>query len=379
MHSRHTRHGLLLALLGLALGVPHALAGSRGTYAVKGQNTPAPAGLAVNARGIARAAKRLQNKVPPTPLVFSAELSKRYGVDVYLKLESATAVGSFKIRGAMNKVLSLRESVRRRGVVAASTGNHAQGVAYAAGQTGVEATIVMPVGASELKAEKTRKLGGTVLMQGENYDQSVSIAQDLARQRGSTFISGYEDKKVIEGQGTIGREILHQLPDADWVLSALGGGGLMGGISSAGQGKAKRPIFIGVQSENNAPMFEALRRTPKQAAKGFDSEIKKTIADGTLVTEKPSAKMVDLLRSRVDLVVKVREKRVGKAVLELLDQAGQRIEGAGALSLAGLDQALKDIDRTASLKGIARPKKVVLVLSGGNIDQHKIDELREHE
>lgn len=374
------RFGLLLALVGLAFSAPKpALARGGGTYLVKGTKTPAPAELDVTAQGIARAAKRLRGKIAPTPLVYSAELSKKYGVEIYLKLESATAVGSFKIRGAMNKVLSLPSGKRKNGIFAASTGNHAQGVAYAADKTGVEATIVMPEGASELKADKTRKLGGKVLMQGKDYGESVTIARKLAETSGGAFVSGYEDKHVIEGQGTIGHEIKRQLPDVDWVLSALGGGGLMGGISSAWQGKAKQPVFIGVQSENNAPMVKTLRLTPKQAGKGFKNEIQKTVADGTLVTHLPSDKMVDLLRSRLDLVVKVPEKRVGKAVLELLDEAGQRIEGAGALPLAGLDLALKDLGRTASLKGIARPKKVVLVLSGGNIDQHKIDELREQQ
>jgi threonine dehydratase len=370
------RLSLVVVALSLALASAATAAPFRGTYAVKAPGTPTPADLKVTSRGIARAATRIGKQINlPTPLVYSAELSKRYGVEIYLKLESSTEVGSFKIRGAMNKVLSLRPAVRKRGVVAASTGNHAQGVALAAATCGVDATIVMPEGASELKAEKTRRFGATVLMQGENYDRSVAVAQDLARTRRCTFISGYEDRKVIEGQGTIGWEILKQLPDADWVISALGGGGLMGGISSAGHDRAKHPLYVGVQSENNAPMFETLRRTPK-AAEGLHVEIKKTIADGTMVTQKPSPKMVDLLRSRVDLVVKVRERSAERAVLELLDRTGYRIEGAGALTLAGLGQALKDLGRVASLKGVARPRKVVLVLSGGNIDQHKLDDLR---
>jgi len=328
--------------------------------------------LKVTRSGIRRAERRIKKHVDlPTPLVHSPQLSKRFGLDVYLKLESATPVGSFKIRGALNTVLSLGRGQRGRGVVAASTGNHAQGVAWAARKSGAPATIVMPEGASPLKAEKTRKLGATVRMEGKDYGKSVAIAEQLAKTKNLTFISGYEDRRVIEGQGTIGREILKQLPDVDWVIGAMGGGGLMGGIASAGHKLKKRPRYLGVQSQNNAPMFEALRSSPGKARY---QGIKSTIADGTLVTSKPSPRMVDLLRSRLDMVVKVSERNTERAVLDLMD-TGHRVEGAGALPLAGLDRALSDLKRPA-LKGVPRPKKVVLVISGGNIDQYKLDAIR---
>jgi len=329
--------------------------------------------LRVTRRGIRKAQKRIGAQVKlPTPLIHSRSLSKKYGVEVYLKLESATPVGSFKIRGAVNKVLSLRKSVRKRGVVAASTGNHAQGVAWAARQSGVQATIVMPEGASPLKANKTKKLGGTVKLAGSDYGKSVQIAKDLARGGKKTFISGYADRKVIEGQGTIGLEILQQMPDADWVIGALGGGGLMGGISSAGHGVKKRPQYIGVQSGNNSPMFDTLRRAPGKARL---NALKPTIADGTLVTSTPNPKMVKLLRKRLDMVVKVSERGAERAVLDLNDR-GLRIEGAGALPLAGLERALGDL-RRPGMREVKKPRKVVLVLSGGNIDQHKLDDLRQ--
>ena len=329
--------------------------------------------LKVTRRGISRAHRRIQKHVNlPTPLVHSPQLSKHFGVDVYLKLESTTPVGSFKIRGALNTVLSLRPSVRKRGVVAASTGNHAQGVAWAARSTGVPATIVMPEGASQLKASKTKKLGAKVKMAGSDYGKSINIAKGLARTSKATFISGYADRRVIEGQGTIGKEILKQLPDADWVIGALGGGGLMGGISSAGHGRKKRPLYMGVQSSNNSPMFDTLRSAPGKAKlKG----IKKTIADGTLVTARPNPKMVDLLRGRLDMVVKVSERNTERAVLDLMGATGSRVEGAGALPLAGLQRALSDL-RRPGMKNVPRPKKVVLVISGGNIDQHKLDDIR---
>ena len=347
----------------------------RSTYLVKPDKGALnrKGGHRVTRRGISRAHRRIRKHVDlPTPLVHSPALSKRFGVEVYLKLESATAVGSFKIRGALNTVLSLRDSVRKRGVVAASTGNHAQGVAWAARKTGVKATIVMPEGASQLKADKTKKLGATVKLAGKNYGKSIKIAEGLARTSKATFISGYSDKRVIEGQGTIGKEILKQLPDADWVIGALGGGGLMGGISSAGHGRKKRPTYLGVQSNNNSPMFDTLRTTPGRARlKG----IKKTIADGTLVTAKPDPKMVDLLRTRLDMVVKVSERRTERAILDLMKATGSRVEGAGALPLAGLQKALSDL-RRPGLRHLPKPKKVVLVISGGNIDQHKLDDIR---
>lgn len=373
--TRSLRLSLALFLLA-AVQLPWAAQADRlGTYRVQ-RAERLPDRIHVSRSGIRAAERRIGQKIQlPTPLLFSPELSKQYGLEVYLKLESSTAVGSFKIRGALNKVLALKASDRKRGVVAASTGNHAQGVAWAARASGSEATIVMPEGASPLKAEKTRKLGANVLLEGASYGKSVEIAERIAARDRKTFISGYEDRRVIEGQGTIGREILAQLPDADWVIGALGGGGLMGGIASAGHRLAKRPLYVGVQSANNAPMLEELRRDPTAPPRKKPVTVTHTIADGTLVTETPSAKMVDLLRSRMDLVVRVGERSTERAILTLLDRTGNRVEGAGALPLAGLEKALADLERP-SLKGIARPKKVVLILSGGNIDQAKLDAIR---
>ena len=383
MRTLLNRYLVLALVLGVLTTPALTEARPRGTYQVRPERKSAALHrdsgrsrrdpLRASRRGISRAHKRIRAHIDlPTPLVHSPELSKRFGLQVYLKLENSTAVGSFKIRGALNTVLSLRSSVRGRGVVAASTGNHAQGVAWAARATGVPATIVMPDGASPLKAKKTRKLGATVKLAGSDYGKSIAIAKGLAATTKATFISGYADRRVIEGQGTIGKEILKQLPDADWVIGALGGGGLMGGISSAGHGRKKRPTYLGVQSSNNSPMFDTLRSAP---GKGRTRGIKPTIADGTLVTSKPNPKMVKLLRSRLDMVVKVSERNAERAVLDFY-KSGRRIEGAGALPLAGLEQALSDLKRPA-FKGVARPKKVVLVLSGGNIDQHKLDAIRQ--
>ncbi len=390
LHKRWLPALALLAALALPLTVLGAPAPPRvqlGTFLVQ-QDKGGRSGwlrallhrgqdLNVSRFAIRRAAHRIDKHLQlPTPLIKSEALSRQYGLEVYLKLENTTPVKSFKIRGALNKVLSLPRSQRRKGVVAASTGNHAQGVAWAARQSGVKATILMPEGASPLKADKTRELGAEVQLAGKAYGESVTLAEELARRSGRTFISGYADKRVIAGQGTIGREILQQLPDVDWVLGAVGGGGLMGGIASAGQGRRNRPLYLGVQSENNSPMFEALRTRPGQPVAPVKHAA--TLADGTLVTEQPHPKMLSLLRSRLDLVVRVSEKSIERSILSLMRKEGLRIEGAGALPLAGLEQALSDL-RRGKVQGVGRPRKVVLVLSGGNIDQAKLDAIQRHE
>jgi threonine dehydratase len=369
-------------------------AAQRGTYrvepnqrrslgaALRGLFRPASWRIRATRGGIRRAHRRIKPFVDnlPTPLVKSDTLSRKYGVEVWLKLESQTEVGSFKIRGAMNKVRSLLPWKRRRGVVCASTGNHSQGVAMAAKKSGVPAVIFMPSNASELKAERTRGIGDNVEVKidGEDYGASVKLSQRYASKKRMTFISGYADRKVIEGQGTIGKEIAEQvkLSRDDWVLSAVGGGGLLGGISSWFKGQKNRPRLIGVQSANNGAMALTLRSRP--GARLGELPFAPTIADGTLVTKRPNPKMVELLRSRLDYVVSVPEPQVERAVLKLLKHTGHRIEGAGALPLAGMERVLAERLRYSDLRGIKRPAKVVLVLSGGNISDAKLAKTRAH-
>lgn len=396
---RPTAARWLPALLLLALLLPApALAGSasttRGTYRVQPDARrslrarlgalfrPALRPIRATRRGIRRAHRRIKPHVDnlPTPLVKSEALSRKYGLEVWLKLESRTEVGSFKIRGATNKVRSLWPWRRRRGVVCASTGNHSQGVAMAARKSRVPAVIFMPQNASTMKAERTRRIGANVqvTIAGADYGASVELSRRHARKRGMTFISGYADRKVIEGQGTIGKEIAEQvkLSRNDWVLSAVGGGGLLGGIASWFRGQPERPRLIGVQSGNNGAMALTLRSKPGAAPNKLP--FAPTIADGTLVTKQPHPRMVRLLRSRVDYVVSVPEPQVERAVLKLLRHTGRRIEGAGALPLAGLERALADRLRHRDLSGLARPGKVVLVLSGGNISDAKLAKVRSH-
>jgi len=384
---------MALALL-VGLLSPRLAAAERGTYRVERNQKrsfatalgalfrPSSWRIRATRGGIRSAHRRIKPFVDnlPTPLVKSDTLSKKYGVEVWLKLESRTEVGSFKIRGAMNKVRSLLPWKRTRGVVCASTGNHSQGVAMAAKKSGVPAVIFMPQNASTLKADKTRGIGKNVevKIEGEHYGASVKLSQQYARKKGMTFVSGYADRKVIEGQGTIGKEIAEQvkLSSDDWVLSAVGGGGLLGGISSWFKGKKDRPRLIGVQSGNNGAMAMTLRNRP--GARLGQLPFAPTIADGTLVTKKPDPKMVQLLRSRLDYVVSVPEAQVERAVLKLLKHTGHRIEGAGALPLAGMERVLAERLAYGDLRGIRRPGKVVLVLSGGNISDEKLAKARTH-
>jgi len=384
----------MVAMLVVALLALGPAAAERGTFKVEpnarrtlGQRLgalfhPSQRPMQASRGGIRRAHGRIKPHVEnlPTPLVKSEALSRKYGVEVWLKLESQTEVGSFKIRGAMNKVRSLWPWKRSRGVVCASTGNHSQGVAMAAKKSGVPAVIFMPENASTMKADKTRAIGKNVevKIEGADYGASVKLSERYAKKKGMTFISGYADRKVIEGQGTIGKEIAEQvkLSQDDWVLSAVGGGGLLGGISSWFKGQKNRPRLIGVQSGNNGAMAITLRNKPG-AALG-ELPFAPTIADGTLVTKRPHPKMVELLRSRIDYVVSVPEPQVERAVLKLLKHTGQRIEGAGALPLAGMERAMADRLRYGDLQGLKRPQKVVLVLSGGNISDEKLAKARAH-
>lgn len=385
---------LVPALLLAALLVPRPAAAERGTFAVQPNQKrslrtmlravfrPSERRFRPTRAGIARAHRRIIPHVNnlPTPLVKSDKLSKKYGLEVWLKLESQTEVGSFKIRGAMNKVRSLWPWKRKRGVVCASTGNHSQGVAMAAKKSGVPAVIFMPENASTMKADKTRAIGKNVevKIEGVDYGASVQLSMQYAKKKGMTFVSGYADRKIIEGQGTIGKEIAEQvkLSKNDWVLSAVGGGGLLGGISSWFSGQKNRPRLIGVQSGNNGAMALTLRSKP--GAELGKLPFAPTIADGTLVTKRPNPKMVELLRSRIDYVVSVPEPQVERAVLKLLKHTGRRIEGAGALPLAGMERILADRLQHNDLRGIKRPDKVVLILSGGNISDAKLDKARAH-
>ncbi|WP_073036508.1 threonine ammonia-lyase [Desulfacinum infernum] len=298
------------------------------------------------------AARVLKARIIRTPLVYSPTLSDLFGADVYLKLENLQKTGSFKVRGATYKILKNRDKLGPRGVVAASAGNHAQGVALAARQAGVPAVIVMPVWASITKQIATRNYGGDVILHGTSLSESLDKALELSRE-GRTFIHPFDDEDIMAGQGTVGLEILEDLPDPDLVLVPVGGGGLIGGIGTAIKALRPRTQVVGVEAAVCPSANEALR-TGRLVAVGSAQ----SIADGIAV-KRLGEKTFEVIRRRVDRVVTVDEEHIAEALLLLLERKKVLAEGAGAVPLGAL------------LTGAVRcekGRKVVLVVSGGNVD-----------
>jgi threonine dehydratase len=305
---------------------------------------------------IRRAEQRIAGRIIRTPLVYSPSISALTGARVYLKLETLQKAGSFKVRGAINKILANIAVVRERGVVAASAGNHAQGVAVAAHMAGVPATIVMPQWASISKQEATRGYGAGVLISGSTLEESIGRAGELS-QEGRLFIHPYDDDDVIAGQGTVGLEILADLPDADMIVVPVGGGGLIAGIATAAKAVKPEIRIIGVQAD-------ACPSAPGAVAKGSPVRVtaKPTIADGIRVAQ-CGARTFPVIRELVDQIVLATEEEIADAMLLLLERKHIVAEGAGAAPLAAL------------LNGpitIPPGSTVVLVVSGGNVDSAQL-------
>ncbi len=299
------------------------------------------------------AAKRVLKKlIKPTPLFFSKKLSDQMGCEVHLKLENFQPIGSFKIRGATYKITQLSEEERKRGVIAASLGNHAQGVAWSSRMLKTNALIVMPKEAPFTKIHKTRKLGAKVHLEGSNYNEANRVALKMAEKSGSIFIPAYQDPQVIAGQGTIGLEILEQLPEVDVVIGPIGGGGLMSGISIAIKAKKNKVHIIGCQASGCSSMVDSVK---KGVALKLDHT--KTFADGISVPE-ASQVMLKLLKSHIDEFLTADDEEIAAALLSLMEETRIVSEGAGALPLAVLEK----------IKNQCEGKRVVVLVSGGNID-----------
>lgn len=301
---------------------------------------------------IRKAAAILDGRVLRTPLVRSATFSRMAGADVYLKLECFQTGGSFKVRGATYKLILRRGEIGPGGVVAASAGNHAQGVALAAEAAAVPATIVMPVWASMGKQEATRSYGAEVILAGESLAESISIAKDMAED-GRTFIHPYDDPDIMAGQGTIGLEILEDLCDPDVVVVPVGGGGLVGGIASAIKAVRPQTKIVGVQAAACPSALQSLREGRRVTV-----EARRSIADGISVKEIGEANY-PIIRDHLHEVVLVEEEEIARAVLALLERKKVLAEGAGAAPLAAL---------LSSKFEVPKGGKVVLVVSGGNLD-----------
>ncbi|MFF2494717.1 threonine ammonia-lyase [Agromyces sp. NPDC058064] len=290
-----------------------------------------------------------------TPMESSRHLERLFGAPVRLKCENLQRTGSYKLRGAYNRLSSLSEEERARGVVAASAGNHAQGVAYAARELGIRATIFMPVGVALPKLEATRAYGADVVLAGASIGETLDAAAAFADETGAVIIPPFDHHDVVAGQGTLGLEILEQAPDATTIVVPIGGGGLAAGIASAVKQRAAaegRSIrVIGVQASNAAPYVASLAAgSPQQVP------VVPTIADGIAVY-RPGALNFEIIRDTIDEIVTVGEDDIARALLVLLERAKLVVEPAGAVAVAAIMTGAVPNDGPA-----------VAVLSGGNID-----------
>ena len=287
-----------------------------------------------------------------TPLIYSNSFSKMFDAEVYIKAENLQKTGSFKVRGAFNKLRKWREGK----VIAASMGNHAQGVAFAAMSLGMEASIVMPSTASIVKQEATKGYGAEVILYGESFSDALNYA---VSQKGYEFIHAFDDEDIIAGQGTIGLEIAEDTKDADVVIVPVGGGGLISGISIAVKSLSPKVEIIGVQTVSATSAYDSFH-----SKKPVERIPQPTLADGIAVG-KVGGKTIEIINKHVDDIIKVSEESIAMSVLLFLERKKLVVEGAGAVPLAAL------IEQRERFRG----KKIVLVVSGGNIDFTLIDRI----
>jgi threonine dehydratase len=290
-----------------------------------------------------------------TPLLHSNYLSELVGQEVFLKCENLQRTGAYKVRGAYNRMSKLTAEERARGVVAASAGNHAQGVALAAKMLDIKATVYMPTGASLPKLAATKGYGADVVLVGANFAEALKAAQEFAKTSGAVFIAPFDHIDVITGQGTVALDLIDQLPEVQTIIVAIGGGGLAAGVAVAAKLKAAemgtKIKVIGVQSEHAASYVPSLK-----AGKLVEIKTTPTIADGIAVS-KPGAIPFELISQHIDKVVTVSEDEIAMAILVLMERAKQVVEPAGAVAVAAL------------IAGKIKPKgKTVAILSGGNMD-----------
>jgi threonine dehydratase len=304
---------------------------------------------------------RFADIVHYTPLERSTTLSKMTGNEVYLKLENFQRTGSFKIRGAYNKISSLSENERNKGVITASAGNHGQAVALAAKLFGIKSVVVVPEDAPIVKIEAIKNYNdkGRVIEHGLKYDDAYEKALKIQKQEGLTFIQAFNDKDIIKGQATIGVEMLEQLPDIEYIFCPIGGGGLISGISSYCKRMNEDIKFIGVQSENAPSMYHAYKNDHTRT-----SEIKDTICDGIAV-KKPGDITYEFIKKYVDDIVLVSDEEVANAILLLLERAKLYVEGAGAAGLAAI------LNKKVNIAN----KKVAVIISGGNLTPNLLNRI----
>jgi threonine dehydratase len=309
---------------------------------------------------IVKARELLQGIVRKTPLQSSETFSKLTGTSIYLKLECLQITGAFKVRGASVKVGKLAGKQAGTGVIAASAGNHAQGVAYSAAKKRMPCTIVMPQNASPAKVAATKSYGAKVILRGSNYDEAWAITQEIAKQEGKTIVHAFDDPDIIAGQGTIGLELLEDLPDVGSIYLPVGGGGLASGIAIAVKSRKPDVKIIGVESKAFPAMKESIARGSLRSIKDGYS-----IADGISVKE-PGKLTFEIASKYLDDIVLVDDTAIVKTMFLLMERAKTVVEPAGAASLAYL---------LSNGGGRSRKEKTIAILSGGNVDMYLLGQI----
>ena len=307
----------------------------------------------IGLREIQDARRLIRNEVNKTPLVHSQYLSDLCGSDAYLKLENLQVTNAFKIRGALNRMLNLTPGEKARGVVAASSGNHAQAVAVAAEKLNLTATVVVPETTPKIKIEKIRQHRVELILYGEKYDYAEQYAHKLAKEKGATFISSYNDPFIVAGQGTVGLEILEELPTADSIIVPVSGGSVLSGVAVAAKSIKPNIEILGVQPENVAAMYYCLK-----AGRIINMEMKHTIAEGLDGNIEQGCITFELVQKYVDEILLFNEDTIRKMIRLLWEKERQVVEASGAIAIAPIVETPK---RFAG-------KQTVAVITGGNID-----------
>ena len=310
---------------------------------------------------IISAREKMKGIIHQTPLDFSQTFTDMSHNEVYLKLENLQKTGSFKVRGSINKLTSLSKEELSKGVIAASAGNHAQGVAYSSKMLNIPCTIVMPKGAPLSKIQATKNYGAEIVLEGDVFDDALAHAMELSEKQGFTLVHTFDDDEIIAGQGTIGLEILEQLPDVEAIICPVGGGGLIAGIAVAVKEKNPNVAIYGVEASACPSMAQSLLEK-----KPITVPSSPTVADGIAV-KKPGVRNLEIVEKYVDDLVTVDELEMIRTMFLLLERNKLLVEGSGASSLAAL------LYEKLNIKG----KKVVALLSGGNVDVNFISRIIE--